>query len=42
LTFHIESGKTPKNRRKKTFTGEKSEEPFRRAPEEDPSPGWTE
>jgi len=27
---------------KKTFAGEKSEEPFRRATEEDPSAGWTE
>jgi len=36
---HIGSGKTlPKNRKR---TGEKSEELFRRATEEDPSPGWT-
>jgi len=41
LTFHIGSGKTSqKYRRKKTFR-EKSEETFRRATEEDPSPGWT-
>jgi len=29
-------------KRKKPFTGEKKEESFRRATEEDPSPGWTE
>jgi len=33
--------KTTKNR-KNPFTGEKREETFRRATEEDPSPGWTE
>jgi len=27
--------------KKKPFTGKKSEETFRRATEEDPSPGWT-
>jgi len=32
--------KLPRNR-KKYFHGEKREEPFRRATEEDPSPGWT-
>jgi len=45
LTFDLSSDqeKLPRNRRKKnTFHGEKSEEPFRRATEEDPSPGWTE
>jgi len=35
---HIGSGKTPP----KNFYRGKSEEPFRRATEEDPSPGWTE
>jgi len=34
---HIGSGKTPKQ----PFTGEKREETFRRATEEDPCPGWT-
>jgi len=34
---HIGSGRTPKQ----PFTGEKREETFRRATEEDPSPGWT-
>jgi len=33
--------KLPKNK-KKPFHGEKREETFRRATEEDPSPGWTE
>jgi len=33
--------KLPKNR-KKTFHKEKREDTFRRATEEDPSPGWTE
>jgi len=42
LTFDLTSDqeKRPRNR-KKTFTGKKREEPFRRATEEDPSPGWT-
>jgi len=35
--LHIGSGKTPKQ----PFTGKKREETFRRATEEDPSPGWT-
>jgi len=35
---HIGAGKTPKQ----SFHGEKREETFRRATEEDPSPGWTE
>jgi len=35
---HIGSGKTPKQ----PFDREKREETFRRATEEDPSPGWTE
>jgi len=34
---HIGSGTTPKQ----PFTGKKREETFRRATEEDPSPGWT-
>jgi len=34
---HIGSGKTPKQ----PSTGEKREETFRRATEEDPSPRWT-
>jgi len=34
---HLGSGTTPKQ----PFTGKKREEPFRRATEEDPSPGWT-
>jgi len=35
---HIGSGKTPKQ----PFTGKKRQETFRRATEEDSSPGWTE
>jgi len=31
-----------KKTEKNVHDGEKSEEPFRRATEEDPSPGWTE
>jgi len=40
LTFDLtlDQEKLPKN----PFTGKKSEENFRRATEEDPSPGWTE
>jgi len=34
---HNGSGQTPKQ----PFPGEKREETFRRATEEDPSPGWT-
>jgi len=37
---HIGSGKTSRNR-KNPFTWKKREETFRRATEEDPSPGWT-
>jgi len=40
---HIRSGKTPKkSTQKKLSQGKKREETFRRATEEDPSPGWTE
>jgi len=43
LTFDLtRSRKNSQKLEKKTFHGEKSEEPFRRATEEDPSPGWTE
>jgi len=38
---HIGSGKTTQEI-EKTFHGERREETFRRATEEDPSPGWTE
>jgi len=43
LTFDLTSDqeKLPRNR-KKTFHRAKCEETFRRATEEDPSPGWTE
>jgi len=41
LTSHRIRKNSPKNR-KKNFHREKREEPFRRATEEDPSPGWTE
>jgi len=38
----MRSGKTHPKILLKPFTGEqKREEPFRRATEEDPSPGWT-
>jgi len=43
LTFDLSSDKekVPQNR-KKNFHRGKREETFRRATEEDPSPGWTE
>jgi len=46
LTFDLTSDQGKKKNsqeiEKKLFTGQKSGEPFRRATEEDPSPGWTE
>jgi len=42
LTSHRTRNNSPKNREKKNLQGEEGEEPFRRATEEDPSPGWTE
>jgi len=43
LTFDLtlDQEELPRNR-KKNFQGEKREETFRTAREEDPSPGWTE
>jgi len=43
LTFDLTSDQEelPRNRKKTLSQGKKSEEPFRRATEEDPSPGWT-
>jgi len=43
LTYDLTSDQEQLSKnRKKTFTGKRSEEPFRRATEEDSSPGWTE
>jgi len=42
LTFDLTSDQEQLPRNRKTFSGEKSEDTFRRATEEDPSPGWTE
>jgi len=41
LTSHLIRKNSQEIEEEKNF-GEKSEEPFRRATEEDPSPGWTE
>jgi len=38
----LDEEKLLRNRRRRKLSGGKSEEPFRRATEEDPSPGWTE
>jgi len=42
LTSHRIRKNSQEIENKKTFTGGKREETFRRATEEDPSPGWTE